>query len=163
MRGLTTGAARRGRRRAAPGGSDQRGASDRGSVLMLVPAAVLIVLVMASIAVDMSLVQLRQRQAHDLAAQAANDAATAAADQGALRAGTYVVDPGAARRVAATVVGASDLAADVVGAPEVTVTPDGVEVSVALEADYIFAGVVPGAPDGRTVRARASAAAPTPP
>ena len=120
MRGLTTGAARRGRRRAAPGGSDQRGASDRGSVLMLVPAAVLIVLVMASIAVDMSLVHLRQRQAHDLAA-------------------------------------------DLVGAPEVTVTPDGVEVSVALEADYIFAGVVPGAPDGRTVRARASAAAPTPP
>ena len=62
-----------------------------------------------------------------------------------------------------SVVGAVDLAADVVGAPEVTVTPDGVEVSVALEADYIFAGVVPGAPDGRTVRARASAAAPTPP
>lgn len=163
MRGLTAGARPRRCRRTTPGRARRPGARDRGSVLMLVPAAVLIVLVMASIAVDMSLVHLRQRQAHDLAAQAANDAATAAADQGALREGTYVVDPGAARRVAATVVGASDLAAHVVGTPEVTVTPDGVEVSVALEADYIFAGVVPGAPDGRTVRARATAGAPTPP
>ena len=63
----------------------RRHGGDRGSVLLLVPAAVLIVLVMASIAVDMSLVHLRQRQAHDLAAQAANDAATGAADQAALR------------------------------------------------------------------------------
>jgi hypothetical protein len=30
---------------------------------------------------------------------------------------------------------------------------------VALHADYIFAGVVPGAPDGRTVRATATASA----
>ena len=44
---------------------------------MLVPAGLLIVLVMASIAVDMSLVHLRQRQAYDLASAAANDAATA--------------------------------------------------------------------------------------
>jgi transposase len=41
----------------------ERARGDRASVLMLVPAGVLIVLVMASIAVDMSLVQLRQRQA----------------------------------------------------------------------------------------------------
>jgi hypothetical protein len=30
---------------------------------------------------------------------------------------------------------------------------------VALHADYIFAGVVPGAPAGRTVRATATATA----
>ena len=114
---------------------------------MLVPAAVLIVLVMASITVDMALVQLRQRQAYDLAASAANDAAT---------------DADAARRVVERVVAASDVAPEVVGAPAVRVTPDGVEVEVALHADYIFAGVVPGAPDGRTVRATATASAGSP-
>jgi len=139
-----------------------RTADDRASVLMLVPAAVLIVLVMASIAVDMALVQLRQRQAHDLAAEAANDAATAAADHAALRSGDYVVDADSARRVVADVVGASDLAPDVVGPPEVRVTDDGVVVEVAVQADYIFAGVVPGAPDGRTVRASATATAARP-
>lgn len=167
MRRLTGRGGATGRRR--PAGTERhrpglrQRADDRGSVLMLVPAAVLIVLVMASIAVDMSLVHLRQRQAHDLAARAANDAATAAADQGALRSGAYVVDADSARRVVASVVAASDLAPHVVGPPEVVVSPEGVEVLVALEADYIFAGVVPGAADGRTVRGRASAAAPTAP
>jgi hypothetical protein len=129
---------------------------------MLVPAAVLIVLVMASIAVDMALVQLRQRQAHDLASGAANDAVTAAADQGALRSGEYRVDAEAARRVVAQVVASSELAPEVVGTPEVRVTGDGVEVELALYADHIFAGVVPGAPDGATVRATATAVASPP-
>jgi hypothetical protein len=62
----------------------------------------------------------------------------------------------------AEVVGASDLAPDVVGPPEVRVTDDGVVVEVAVQADYIFAGVVPGAPDGRTVRASATATATAP-
>ncbi|HEX5365983.1 MAG TPA: hypothetical protein VFW63_04885 [Acidimicrobiales bacterium] len=132
---------------------------ERGSVLVLVPAALLIVLVLASVAVDMSLLHLRQRQAHDLAAAAANDAVTAGADRGVLRTGTYVVDRAAARRVVSRMVAASDLAPHVVGPPEVRVTADGVEVALALHADYIFAGVVPGTPDGRTVRAVASAVA----
>jgi hypothetical protein len=132
---------------------------DGGSVLMLVPAAVLIVLVMAAIAVDMSLLHLRRRQAHDLAAAAANDAATAAADQAALRDGDYVLDEDAAGRVAVAVVEASDRAPEIASAPQVRIVGEVVEVEVALEADYIFAGVVPGAPDGRTVRATARATA----
>ncbi len=135
---------------------------DRASVLMLAPAGVLIVLIMASIAVDMSLVQLRQRQAHDLAAGAANDAATAAADQGELRAGRYQVDPGAASALVDRIVSASELAPEVVGSPVVRVTDEGVEVEISLYADYIFAGVIPGTPDGATVTATASATADTP-
>jgi hypothetical protein len=133
------------------------GARDRGSVLMLVPAGLLVVLVMASIAVDMSLVQLRQRQAHDLAAGAANDAATAAIDSGSVRSHTVVIDVDAAARIAEEVVAASDLSADVVGRPAVRVVDGRVEVEVSLRADYIFAGVVPGADDGMTVTATASA------
>ena len=113
---------------------------------MLVPAGLLIVLVMASIAVDMALVQLRQRQAHDLAAGAANDAATAAADQAGLRTG----NPSGRRRqgaaVVAEIVAASDLAPQVVGTPRVSVDGARVEVEVSLHADYIFAGVVPAPP-----------------
>jgi len=135
---------------------------DRGSVLMLVPAGLLIVLIMASIAVDMSLVQLRQRQAHDLAAGAANDAATAAADRGRLRSGGYEVDADSATAVVERIVASSERAPDVVGSPIVRVTEDGVEVEISLYAEYIFAGVVPGSPDGLTVTGTASATADTP-
>ena len=132
---------------------------DRASVLLLVPAALLIVLVMASIAVDMSLVHLRRRQAYDLAAGAANDAVTAAADEGSLRAGGYQVDPDRAQQVVERIVAASDLAPDVAAPPTVRVTGDSVAVEVSLYADYIFAGVIPGTPDGTTVTASASATA----
>jgi hypothetical protein len=132
---------------------------DRASVLLLVPAALLIVLVMASIAVDMSLVHLRRRQAYDLAAGAANDAVTAAADEGSLRAGGYRVDPDRAQQVVERIVAASDLAPDVAAPPTVRVTGDSVSVEVSLYADYIFAGVIPGTPDGTTVTASASATA----
>src|SRR5690606_40379377 len=97
---------------------------DRGSVLLLVPAALLVVLVLASIAVDMALVHLRHRQAHDLAAAAANDAAGAAADPVALRAGTHRPDPARAAAVARRGVAASPLAGGAAGAPLVQVRGD---------------------------------------
>ncbi|HKX71778.1 MAG TPA: hypothetical protein VJM75_11145 [Acidimicrobiales bacterium] len=142
--------------------SARRSADERGSVLMLVPAGVLIVFVLASIAVDMSLVHLRKRQAFDLASAAANDAATAGADQAALRSGSYVIEPGSARAVVDDVVGASELAPHLAAPPSVTVTAEGVSVEITLEADYIFAGVVPGAPDGTVVAASATAVAEAP-
>jgi hypothetical protein len=142
--------------------SARRSPDERGSVLMLVPAGVLIVFVLASIAVDMSLVHLRKRQAFDLASAAANDAATAGADQAALRSGSYLIEPGSARTVVADVVGASELAPHLAAPPSVTVTAEGVSVEITLEADYIFAGVVPGAPDGTVVAASATAVAETP-
>ena len=133
---------------------------DRGSALMLMPAGLLIVLVLASIAVDMSLVHLRKRQAFELAAAAANDAATAGVDQGRLRAThEYVLDPEKTRAVVADVVAASELSPELARPPVVTVTAAGVRVELALEADYIFADVVPGAPDGTEVTASATATA----
>jgi hypothetical protein len=133
---------------------------DRGSALMLMPAGLLIVLVLASIAVDMSLVHLRKRQAFELAAAAANDAATAGVDQGRLRTThDYVLDPESARGVVEDVVAASELAPQLARPPVVTVTATGVRVELALEADYIFADVIPGAPDGTEVTASATATA----
>jgi hypothetical protein len=136
------------------------GDGDRGSTLLLVPAGFLVVLILASIAVDMSLVHLRQRQAVDVASGAANDVVTAVADESRLRRGAGVgLDQSAAEAAVERIVAASDLAPDVVGSPVVRVTADSVEVELTVEADYIFAGAVPGAPDGTTVTARASARA----
>ena len=127
---------------------------------MLMPAGLLIVLVLASIAVDMSLVHLRKRQAFELAAAAANDAATGGVDQGRLRTtDEYVLDPERTRAVVEDVVAASELAPQLARPPVVTVTATGVRVELALEADYIFADVVPGAPDGTEVTASATATA----
>jgi len=127
---------------------------------MLMPAGLLIVLVLASIAVDMSLVHLRKRQAFELAAGAANDAATGGVDQGRLRTThEYVLDPERTRAVVEDVVAASELAPQLARPPVVTVTATGVRVELALEADYIFADVVPGAPDGTEVTASATATA----
>jgi hypothetical protein len=136
---------------------------DRGSALMLMPAGLLIVLVLASIAVDMSVVHLRKRQAFELAAAAANDAVTAAVDQGRLRTThDYLLDPERARAVVADVVAASEVAPELAGPPVVTVTAAGVRVELALEADYIFADVVPGAPDRTEVTGSATATAAAP-
>jgi hypothetical protein len=133
---------------------------DRGSALMLMPAGLLIVLVLASIAVDMSLVHLRKRQAFELAAAAANDAAAAGIDQGLLRTThAFVLDPERTRAMVADVVAGSELASQLAGPPVVTVTGAGVRVELTLEADYIFADAVPGAPDGTTVTASAAATA----
>lgn len=140
----------------------RRRRGDRGSALMLLPAGVLVVLVLASIAVDMSLVHLRQRQGFDVAAAAANDAVTAAADPRLLRTGAYEIDPGQARAVVQRSVAASGLAPHVVGGPQVTVDGDTVEVLLTVAARHLFTGAVPGAPDRTIVSATASATAAEP-
>lgn len=132
---------------------------DRGSVLMLMPACVLVVLVLASIAVDMSLVHLRQREALDLAASAANDAVTAGADPARLRAGSFGLDAGRVRATVDRTLAASDLAPHLVGRPVVRIAGDTVEVALEIEADYLFTGALPGTPTATTVHASASATA----
>lgn len=136
-----------------------RDRSDSGSVLILMPACVLVVLVLAAIAVDLSLVHLRQRQAFDLAGSAANDAVTAAADQTVLRTGTYRVDPASARAVVEDVVAISDLASSVIATRVVTPDDQTVEVSLSVQVDHLFTGVMPGAPNTSVVTAIASATA----
>jgi Flp pilus assembly protein TadG len=121
------------------------------------PAALLVVLVMASIAIDMSLVLLRQRQAVDLAAAAANDATTAAADDPrGLGSNRFAIDPARAQDVVDHVVAADELAPLVDGRPEVTVAGDQVEVELAVRAELIFARAIPGAPRVMVVHARAT-------
>ena len=131
--------------------------TDRGGVVLLMPACLLVMLVLASIAVDMSLVHLRQRQAVNLAAAAANDAVTAGADPDALRRGDYELDVRRVRSVVQEVVDASDLAPYLVEPPEIGVDGNEVSVAVTVEVDYLFTAVMPSAPDHTVVTGRASA------
>lgn len=123
------------------------------------PACVLVVLVLASIAIDMALVHLRQREALDLAASAANDAVTAGADPGRLRAGSFGLDAGRMHATVERTIAASGLAHHLVGGPTVRISGESVEVALAIEADYLFTGAMPGTPDSTTVHVTASATA----
>ena len=131
---------------------------DRGSVLMLMPAAVLIVLVLGSIAVDFSLAFLAERELVNAASAAANDAATYGIDEASFRErGTVVLDEARARTAVARSLAARR--EPLLDRAEVTVDVTATQVRVTLRsrADYLFARAIPGAPDSAAVDATASA------
>ena len=136
------------------------GRRERASVLMLMPAGVVVVLLLGAIAFDLSVVFLRQRQATSLAVDVANDLATAALDEDAFRAdGAYRLDPGRADELADALVRGSDLGDDVIDLEVAVLAPDSVEVRVVMTVDYVFAKAIPGSGDGTTVEATATAVA----
>src|SRR5262249_56277915 len=121
-----------------------------GSVLVVGAGAFLVVGIRGSIGGDMWVVQLRQRQAFDFAAGAANDAA-GAGGEGARNDGgpqSLAIDPVAARRLVDRELAASDLAPLVVGAPSVRGAGNQGEVALHGRAGFIFARAPPGAPGG---------------
>lgn len=133
---------------------------ERASVLMLMPAGVLVVLLLGAIAFDLSLVFLRQRQASSLAVDVANDIATAALDEDVFRRdGSFRLDPDRADELGVDLVALSDLE-DLVEDVEVQLLdPESVSVRVVVRVDYVFARAIPGAANGTTVTASATATA----
>ena len=130
--------------------------TDRGSSLMLMPAAVLVVMVLGAIAVDQSIVYTQQRELVAAAEAAANDAAGYGLDRDAFYDRNEVVFDLARARAAAL---AALRARRIDARAEVSLGPGGTEVEVSLrrEVEYVFAGAIPGAPGTTEVRARASA------
>ena len=116
-------------------------ASDRGTVLVFMPAAVMILVVLGALAVDFTAVHLRQRELENAADAAANDAAAAAVDQQLLRStGELAIDPQLARSVVVESVGARNLPeANIAGA---TAIGNEVTVTLTMSVDYIFAKAV---------------------
>lgn len=143
----------------------------RGSVLLLVPAGVLVLITLGAIAVDFAIAFSRQRELSSLAAAVANDAATAAlSDQRFYRgsgaagphgstAGDIAIDPVVARRLAQEAVarraprGITNISVDTRTA--------GRQVCVRLRGDveYVFSRAVPGAANGTRVEGSAVATA----
>jgi Flp pilus assembly protein TadG len=119
-----------------------------------------VVFLLAAIAFDLSLLFLRQRQASSVAVDVANDLASAAFDEGSFRAtGEFELDPERADELGRAFVAASDLSGDVEGVEIQILGTDRVEVRLTVRVDYLFADAIPGAADGSTVTAAATAQA----
>ena len=136
-----------------------RRADDRGSVLMLVPAAVLVLLVLGAICVDSAVVFLGQRDLANRTAAAANDIAGFAVSDAAFyeRSGAVDLDDDRADAFVRLAFPAErppggfeswQADADAAG--------DRVVVAAQAEVRSIFAKAIPGAPDTTTVRARST-------
>ena len=130
---------------------------------MLVPAAVLVLFVLGSIAVDSSLAFMAQRELTSAAAAAANDAAGAALSDDAFYGGgtpgQVLLDQAAAEEVARIALdkraplGLTDVVQRVI------VSGEQVCVVVTGRVGYIFAKAIPGGPRSRVVTGRAVATA----
>jgi hypothetical protein len=84
-----------------------RASTERGSVLMLVPAGFLVLITLAALAVDSAAGYLAQQQLHDSLVAAANDAVSAGlSNQSFYSAGAVNIDAGAAGRVVCLAVAA---------------------------------------------------------
>ncbi len=141
-----------------------RDASERGSVLMLMPAAVLVVVVLAAMAVDFAILFLGERELADVAAAAANDASAAALDRDAFYdCRGLVLNAGRARDVATAAVTARTSDAVRLSAVDVTVAngPARPQVTVAVRGTValVFSTALPGAATTGTVQAQAVAVA----
>jgi hypothetical protein len=127
---------------------------------MLMPAGVLVVLLLGAIAFDLSLVFLRQRQASSVVVDVANDIASAALDEETFRAdGVFRLDPERADDLGRRLVAVSDLGEYVIDVEVSVIGDDTVEVRVVAQVGYVFAKAIPGASDGTTVAASATAVA----
>lgn len=132
---------------------------ESGTVLMLMPVAVLIMFVLGAITVDLTAVHAGQKDLLAAATDAANDAATAGLDEAALRAGRgYQLDPSRVWLVAIDALATKGILDNLVTGPDVTINSDGsVTVSLAKRVPHLFARALPGAPDDELVRANATA------
>jgi hypothetical protein len=132
----------------------------RGSVLILVPATVLVLLVLGVIAVDSSVAYLARRQLADFTAGAADRAAATALDRPAFyRSGQVRIDPGGAQLVVAAAEAAARRDGLDLTAVNVTVGPAGhsVTVSASATARAVF-GLAVGGQGRFTVRASTTTA-----
>jgi Flp pilus assembly protein TadG len=132
---------------------------ESGSVLMLMPAAVLIVMVLGAIAVDLSVVRMGQRELIAAAGDAANDAVTIGLDEAALRAGDgYRLDAERVRDSVEHTLAAKGMLDDLAEPPVVTIDGETtVTVQLARRVPHLFAKALPGAPDDQLVRATVTA------
>lgn len=133
---------------------------ERGSVLMLMPAAVLVFLVLGALCIDYGGAFVASRQLNNAAAAAANDAAVRSLDlQHYYDTGEVRLLEGAARDIAEASVAAKGLEHLEAEVEDVQVVGTTVTVTVRGRASYLFARAVPGGTDGIDVRASARAEA----
>lgn len=133
---------------------------ERGSVLALMPVAVLVFIVLGSLAVDASLAFLGEREVSNLASAVANDAATQGID--VVRyygTGELVIDPVRVREVADAAIARSGLDQLEGLTIDTDVVGDSVVVRVRAQVRSLFSRALPGGLELREVAASAQATA----
>ena len=133
--------------------SSCRSRSERGTALLLFPAAVMVLMVLAAIAVDLTSIHLARRELYRTASQAADDAA-AMIDHHSLRAGDLrTIDLGAATRLVRSELAAAKLPGAVVDGPRVRLgpRPGTVEVTLTISVEHFFAKAIPGAGESERI------------
>lgn len=126
---------------------------ERGSTLLLYPAAFMVILVLAAIAVDLSMIHLARRELLRSASQAADDGA-AMLDADAIRSSSFdTLDLDRAREVVVVEMAAQRLPGDLIGSPRVDAgpRPGTVAVTATMRIEHVFSSVVPGAPRSETI------------
>ena len=146
----------------------ERGANDeRGSVLILVPAAILVLLILGSIAVDYSIAYLGQRELRYEAAAVANDAAGAAislktfyqGDGSGSAPGRVVISSAKVGRVLDQSLATRPLRGVEITGHDFRVNGNQICVTLYGHVSYIFARAFPFARHGVDVVGRSSATA----
>ena len=126
----------------------ERGAEhDHGSVLLLFPAAVMVVLVLAAIVIDIGLVRVRTQELKSVASSAANDA-LGAIDVDVLRStGLITFDRGEAESLVRAAVSSGPLPEATVESIVFTQNARGVweiAVTLSMDVDLVIAPSLPG-------------------
>lgn len=135
-----------------------RRSDESGTVLMLIPAAVLIVFVLAAITVDHAIVFAGQRELVTTAQGAADDAAAVAFDVAAIRAGRHArLDPDRMGRAIRRAVALHDDDPDRPISMSWHLDGDEVVVELRREVPRVFTAAVPGVRRAPSVHARARA------
>ena len=137
---------------------------ERGSALLLMPAAVLVFIVLGAIAVDFSIAFLAQREVADATAAAANDAATAIDEDAYRSSGELRLDHARAQEVAQAAYDmrrATYLRSQPLEVREVPCDDEPavvcVEVRARASVGYVFSKAIPGAPNSASVGAMSTA------
>lgn len=116
-------------------------AAEDGNTLLMMPAAILVMVVLAALAIDFAVMYTAQREA-TVAADGVARAATGAVDEQRLfDDGVYVIDLGRADAAAAAVLAArpaDDGLRLQCGVPRHGATPDVVEIDCRANTDLIF-------------------------
>ena len=120
---------------------------ERGTALLLFPAAVMVLMVLAAIAVDLTSIHLARREVYRIASQAADDAA-AMIDHHSLRTGDLrTIDLSAATRLVRGELTVAKMPGAIVDGPRVRLgpRPGTVEVTLTISVEHFFAKAIPGA------------------
>jgi type II secretory pathway pseudopilin PulG len=124
---------------------DRVGGRERGTILLIFPAAVLVMFLLGAIVIDVALTQVRGRELEAVAGSAANDA-LAALDVAALREGRgVVIDEGTARARVAAAVANGPLPQAVTEQVTISVDPQGrtvIAVTLRLDVELVMAPAV---------------------